>query len=191
MAALQGLHGLMISYPTVVLAGISKVLRLISILPKAWTRRLIHGQGLIRNPYTLGVRVIIEDSEGRVLLVRHSYLKGWYLPGGAVDAGETLHEAAHREVLEETGIVAGSSATLLNIYLNDRGWGRDHVGLFYLADWSEGPGFLTSNAEISEARFFGIKDLPEGVTDATRARLSEFEGDVIPSGGRWAPVDVS
>ena len=39
---------------------------------------------------TLGVRVLVQAEAGRVLLVRHTYLDGWYLPGGGVDGGETL-----------------------------------------------------------------------------------------------------
>jgi 8-oxo-dGTP diphosphatase len=54
----------------------------------------------------VGVGAVIVDS-GRVLLVRrlHEPLKGeWSLPGGAVEAGETLRAAVVREVLEETGL---------------------------------------------------------------------------------------
>ncbi|MEC9401119.1 MAG: NUDIX domain-containing protein, partial [Pseudomonadota bacterium] len=81
------------------------------------TTRLIQGIGLVRNPFTLGVRVIVEDRNSRVLLVRHSYVTGWYLPGGGVDKGETMEEAACREVLEEAGVVSVSRPQLLNIFL--------------------------------------------------------------------------
>ena len=40
----------------------------------------------------------------QILLVKHSYIPGWHLPGGGVDHGEDIHTAAIREVYEETGI---------------------------------------------------------------------------------------
>jgi 8-oxo-dGTP diphosphatase len=53
----------------------------------------------------IGAGVVFTDAEGRILLVRRAYADGsWTVPGGAVDAGETPLAAAHREVLEETGL---------------------------------------------------------------------------------------
>ena len=60
--------------------------------------------------------IIVED--GRVLLVKrgHAPLAGeWSIPGGVLEVGETLHQAAIREVLEETGLTVEPSA-LLGVY---------------------------------------------------------------------------
>ena len=54
---------------------------------------------------TLGVRAVAL-TEGRVLLVRHTYVSGWHLPGGGVNARETAEAAARRELFEETGYEA-------------------------------------------------------------------------------------
>ncbi|WP_428650765.1 NUDIX domain-containing protein [Roseibium sp.] len=161
------------------------MLRILSRFPKGWTKKLVQGAGLLRNPYTLGVRVIVEDTHSRVLLVRHSYLPGWYLPGGGVEAGETLEEAARREVLEEAGVLARDRPALLNIYLDEEATGRDHVGLFHMASWHEADNFLRPSAEILEAAFFGHESLPEDVSAATARRLGEFRSGDFGSGGRW------
>ena len=52
-----------------------------------------------------GAHVLATDAEGRILVVRTTYLgPGWMLPGGRVERGETPHAAAVRETLEETGL---------------------------------------------------------------------------------------
>jgi ADP-ribose pyrophosphatase YjhB (NUDIX family) len=52
-----------------------------------------------------GAHVFATDDEGRVLVVRSTYLgPGWMLPGGRVERSETPHAAAVRETEEETGL---------------------------------------------------------------------------------------
>ena len=53
-----------------------------------------------------GVRVIIPDEEGRILMVRqhHDGKDIWMVPGGAIEAGENAAEAAVREVLERQAL---------------------------------------------------------------------------------------
>ena len=56
---------------------------------------------------TLTVDVVIPDGQGKVLLIRrgHAPYEGmWCFPGGMVDPGETVADAAVREVREETGL---------------------------------------------------------------------------------------
>jgi len=56
----------------------------------------------------IGVGAVIEDSAGRILLVKHrpergGYWQGkWICPGGKIEPGETIQEAIKREVEEET-----------------------------------------------------------------------------------------
>jgi 8-oxo-dGTP pyrophosphatase MutT (NUDIX family) len=66
-------------------------------------------------------RVVLVDPDGAVLLVRSRFRRSipgiewaWFVPGGGVEAGETIHQAAVREVAEETGIdIRGRTLTHL------------------------------------------------------------------------------
>ncbi|MEM7463993.1 MAG: NUDIX domain-containing protein, partial [Pseudomonadota bacterium] len=40
-------------------------------------------------PLSVGVRALIEDDAGRILLIKHTYVPGWHFPGGGVEPGET------------------------------------------------------------------------------------------------------
>ena len=64
-------------------------------------RRVLHLYWRFARAMTLGVRTLVIDGEGRIFLVKHSYVSGWHLPGGGVEAGETLTEAAARELLRK------------------------------------------------------------------------------------------
>jgi ADP-ribose pyrophosphatase YjhB (NUDIX family) len=61
-----------------------------------------------------GAHVLVEDEEGRILVVRSTYMgPGWMLPGGRVERGETPQRAAERETLEETGLEVAVDRLLL------------------------------------------------------------------------------
>ena len=57
-------------------------------------------------PILIGVRTMMIKND-KVLLVRHTYIPGWFMPGGGLKRGETLEQAARREVFEETGAQLG------------------------------------------------------------------------------------
>ena len=70
----------------------------------------------------LAVSACLFDPQGRVLLVKRRnepFAGRWSLPGGRVEAGESLAQAVHREVLEETGVTAGSPTLLRRIEAGD------------------------------------------------------------------------
>ena len=60
------------------------------------------------NSLVPSVNVVVTNSAGEVLLIRRSDNDNWAVPGGAVDLGESLVQAAVRETREETGSIARS-----------------------------------------------------------------------------------
>ncbi|MBV6657955.1 MAG: NUDIX domain-containing protein [Devosiaceae bacterium] len=123
---------------------------------------------------TLGVRVIATDEAGQVVLVRHGYTAGWYLPGGGVDLGESAETAARRELVEETGLKAVGPLTCLGLFHNARQWKGDHVVLFR-ADRVERVAPFKASYEIAACDAFALDALPEDTTPGTRARLEEWQ----------------
>ena len=136
-----------------------------------WTRPLFFAWSRTNRGMTLGVRAIAVDGEGRVLLVRHTYLNGWWLPGGGVDRSETTADAAVRELREEAGLIAIGAPTLLSIHSNEAHFRGDHV-LVYRIDAFE-VGEATSHGEIAEIGWFDPLDLPDDMSRGSQARLAE------------------
>ncbi len=126
--------------------------------------RLTRGQ-------TLGVRGVVRDEGGRILLVRHTYVPGWMLPGGGVDHGESLEEAVVRELREETGVHAIGRPRLISVHTNFKHFRGDHVAVYEIESWEREE---ASSPEIAEIGFFAADDLPEGTTVATKLRIAEL-----------------
>jgi len=125
-----------------------------------------------QRPMTLGVRGLVLDAQNRVLLVRHTYVSGLYLPGGGVENGETLMEALKRELHEEANVLLDEPPELFGMYFNRRFSMRDHVALYVVRSFR----IVRPRApdrEIAEAGFFDLDALPADTTVATRARISE------------------
>jgi ADP-ribose pyrophosphatase YjhB (NUDIX family) len=139
--------------------------RLALSVPHLWFR--------LARPLTVGVRALVLDEQGRVLLVRHSYLPGWHLPGGGVEAGESAEEALERELWEEGNIKVASRPRLLGVYFNTYASRRDHVLLYEVSSFRQA-GPRVADWEIREARFFGFDELPEDLAGASRRRIGEW-----------------
>ena len=84
----------------------------------ALVNRLLHFYWRFSRGLTVGVRAAVLDSDGRVFLVKHTYAKGWHLPGGGVEAGETLLQALARELAEEGNIEMRGPAAMVGYWHN-------------------------------------------------------------------------
>ena len=143
---------------------------------RLWRRlrlRLFHVCFLLTRPMTLGVRILVHDrGENAVLLVRHTYVDGWHLPGGGVETGETATEAVDRELRDETGIELTGPAELVSLHFNRRASRRDHVALYLAGPFRRAEEFRPT-AEIAEVRFFPLDELPDDIDPATTSRIEE------------------
>jgi ADP-ribose pyrophosphatase YjhB (NUDIX family) len=153
-------------------SAIGRLLRV--LLPLVKLRSQLRG-------ITLGVRICVRDEDGRILLIRHSYLPGWHFPGGGVEFGETAAEAAHRELVEEGGVELTAPPRLMGLFRNPEWTAGDHVAFFEAGAWR--PCERRWGVEIEGAGFFAEDDLPAEVHASVRRRLSERRGAAV--GALW------
>jgi len=146
-------------------------------------RRLMHFYWRFARGMTLGVRALVLDENGRVFLVKHSYISGWHLPGGGVEVGETLLQAVARELREEGNIDITEPPQLHAMFFNDRVSRRDHVALFVVRGFRQIAAPVPDH-EIVAHGFFAIDAMPNDTTAATRARIVEVLGGT-PISERW------
>jgi 8-oxo-dGTP pyrophosphatase MutT (NUDIX family) len=146
-------------------------------------RGLFHLYWRFARGMTLGVRAVVVDDEGRVFLIKHSYVSGWHLPGGGVEVGETLLDSLRRELMEEGRIELKGEPVLHGVFFNGHVSRRDHVAIYvvrqFVQDRRPEP-----NREIIDSGFFELTALPPETTNGTRLRIAEvLEGK--PSVPTW------
>lgn len=131
-------------------------------------------------PVALGVTGLVVDGQGRVLLVRQSYVPGWRLPGGGMDRGEAPEAALRRELAEEVGL-SGGAATFLGLYSRPAGW-VTNVILLYRIDGASLA--FRPNWEVRAICFADPKAPPDGTAGSALRRLAELEG-ALPRAAFW------
>ena len=122
-------------------------------------------------PCVTVIALVFIQQDDTILLVRQDYgHQYWSLPGGEMETGESIDQAAIREVKEEAG---------LDIRL------RRVVGLYSkpsensLAVCFEGEvigGTLKADHEITECRYFPYDRIPEATREHLRQRIEDFRG---------------
>jgi 8-oxo-dGTP pyrophosphatase MutT (NUDIX family) len=121
---------------------------------------------------TLGAFALVIDREGRIFLIKHSYVSGWHLPGGGVETGETLRTALARELMEEGNIRLTGEPVLHGMFFNARISRRDHVALYVVRDFAQDSAPVPDH-EIIAHGFFAPDELPADTGRAARARIAE------------------
>lgn len=138
----------------------------------------------VRAPVRIGVRGIVLDSAGRVLLVRHSYgSEGWGFSGGGPGRHERLADTIVREVREETGVRC-QVEKLLGVYDSFHEGKSDHVALF-VCRAAEGSQPRPASPEIVACGFYPLNDLPPQASQGTRRRLAELQAGDPARWGMW------
>jgi len=132
----------------------------------------------------VGVGVVIRDHEGRILFEKRSDSRMWAIPGGGVEPGESVKEAALREIREETGLTV-EITRLVGVYSGpeDRivtypsnGDVIQHVDI--ILEGVPVSGTLTPSHESETLQYFDPNQLPSEVVPSTWAPLRDaLEGN--------------
>jgi ADP-ribose pyrophosphatase YjhB (NUDIX family) len=144
-----------------------------SSLAAGFLRSAFHTYWRFSRGLTMGVRGVVLDDEGRVFLIRHTYVPGWHLPGGGVETGETAEHALKRELHEEGCILIEGEPVPHGVFFNAGASRRDHVVVYVVRSYTVLAAKIPDR-EIAEAGFFSLTALPETTTLATRRRLAEI-----------------
>ncbi|WP_433375114.1 NUDIX hydrolase [Actinoplanes sp. CA-142083] len=124
--------------------------------------------------------VVVVNNDGEILIVRRSDNGNWALPGGAMDIGESLPDAAVRETAEETGINVEITG-LVGIFTDPRhvilytsnGEVRQEFSVVFTARPISGT--PTASAETTEVRWVPTREIDSLPMDRSmRLRLDHF-----------------
>jgi 8-oxo-dGTP pyrophosphatase MutT (NUDIX family) len=129
------------------------------------------------NPVAFGVAGLVRDKEGRVLLVRQTYMTGWRLPGGGIGRGEPAETSLRRELREEVGLTGGR-ARLFGLY-SRKVWWVTHVTALYLIEGAAVD--FRPNMEVRAVLWVRPQAPPADTAPATLRRLAELATSAGPS----------
>jgi ADP-ribose pyrophosphatase YjhB (NUDIX family) len=138
-----------------------------------------------RNPLVT-VDIIIENGDGIVLIERQNFPYGWALPGGFVDYGESLENAAKREAKEETSMNVNLVEQFHCYSDPDRDPRHHTVTTVYIA---EAEGIPKGSDDAKKAQIFAKEKIPDQLTfdhdkileDYFRYKSGESKKDIFAS----------
>jgi len=145
----------------------------LKIFQKNISDYLEHITGKLREGPFLTVDGIVEFGGGIVMIERMNPPLGWALPGGFVDYGETVEDAARREVKEETNLEF-SDFKMLGVYSDPKRDARFHTvsTVFY----GKGKGELKASSDARNAKIYKVDSLPEKIAFDHRQIIKDYIG---------------
>ncbi|NQU34476.1 MAG: NUDIX hydrolase [Bacteroidetes bacterium] len=124
------------------------------------------------NPLPVASTIVVKNRE--VLLVKRKFdpYKGqWCLPSGFAEIGESIQDAAIRELKEETGIV-GKVIDNVNVNSTYNNLYGDLLFITYEAEWIDGQ--LMAGDDAEEVLFFPLEDFPHLAFDSNTVALKRY-----------------
>ena len=118
----------------------------------------------------VGVNVAVFQKD-QILLTKRNDFDVWCLPGGAVEAGETVAEAARRETLEETGLAVKLTG-LVGVYSIPEARAWCHLIISFTA-CPINQELKLQESEVKEARYFPVDGIPQELLWGQRQRIKD------------------
>ena len=126
---------------------------------------VLSGLWFLQRPVTYGAHSVALTPEGKIILVKLRYARGWRLPGGGRSQDEDPVEAALRELREEIGLVSHGKAALARDFLERVNFKRDNASLVLVRDVHYRP--HRWSWEVEQVRESGLDFLPDDLSPIT------------------------
>lgn len=127
----------------------------------------------------VGASVIVEDSDGRILLQKRRDNQCWGYAGGSVELDERVEEAAKRELFEETGLKA-LSLELFGVfsgeemhYVYPNGDEVSNIDIVYICRDYRGS-LKKQESEVLELSFFSVESIPREISPPNAEPIKQW-----------------
>lgn len=135
----------------------------------------------IVQPLSWGVRLMLVQNN-QIVLIRHTYRDGWYLPGGGLKRRETFQDGGRREAKEEVGATLGD-LEFWGLYSNLQGDISNHEVVLLCETFTLNG---KSDHEIAECRLFPLTQLPPGTVRGVVKCVQQYlDGNHQPALEQW------